>query len=146
MREMVKRVSKWHSTLRPILADSEKRNNFNIHELGSDIIDLFPADQPSKEITFSNVMENRDESYTARYFLSLLLLTNTKNVHISVTNPELNGKVVCKNEDLKITLLSRARHLDEVNNINEHLPSVPVGKRKTMDAADGQANVKKRKN
>lgn len=121
MQAMVKRVSKWHTTLQPILAQSEQRNNFDIHALGTDIIDMFPESEPSKEITFADVMENRDQSYTARYFLSLLLLTNTENVHITRTNPELNGKTVCRKEDLNIRLLSRARHLDNVHQIDAHL-------------------------
>lgn len=118
---MVERVSKWHEHLRPILRHSEARNNFNIHAVGSDIIDLFPEDKPDQEISFTNVMENRDQTYTARYFLSLLLLTNTKNVKLSVKHPEQNGKVLCSKDDMKIQLLSRTRHFDEVNKITEHL-------------------------
>lgn len=121
MQAMVHRVSKWHNTLQPILAQSEQRNNFDINALGSDIIDMFPENEPSKEITFADVMENRDQSYTARYFLSLLLLTNTENIHITRSNPEMNGKTVCRREDLNIKLLSRARHLDNVHQIDEHL-------------------------
>lgn len=120
---MIERVSKWHEQLRPILQHSEKRNNFDIHALGTDIIDLFPANNKSHEISFANIMENRDPSYTARYFLSLLLLTNTKNVKIDVNH---NGdstakKKLCEPNNLKIQLLSRSRHLDQVNKINEHL-------------------------
>lgn len=121
MRDMVERVSKWHENLRPVLQHSEARNNFNIHALGTDIINLFPEEKPEHEISFTNVMENRDQTYTARYFLSLLLLANTKNVKINVKHPEQNGKVLCSKDDLKIKLLSRTRHMDEVNKINEHL-------------------------
>lgn len=121
MRDMVERVSKWHENLRPVLQHSEARNNFNIHALGTDIINLFPEEKTDHEISFTNVMENRDQTYTARYFLSLLLLTNTKNVKIAVKHPEQNGKVLCSKDDLKIQLLSRTRHMDEVNKINEHL-------------------------
>lgn len=126
MREMVERVSKWHENLRPILQHSEARNNFNIHALGTDIINLFPEENPQHEISFAKVMEDRDPSYTARYFLSLLLLTNTSNVKINVKHPEQNGKVLCAIDDLKIKLLSRTRHMDEVNKINEHLDDSSV--------------------
>lgn len=128
MRDMVERVSKWHENLKPVLQHSEARNNFNIHALGTDIINLFPEDgKPDNEISFRNVIENRDQTYTARYFLSLLLLANTKNVKISVGHPEQNGKLLCSKDDLRIKLLSRTRHMDEVNKINEHLEDNVVG-------------------
>lgn len=121
MQAMAHRVNAWHRHLQPILQKCEQRCSFDIHGLGSDIINIFPEDQPEKEINFVNVMENRDQSFTARYFLSLLLLTNTKNVHIEQKHPELNGKVVCRKEDLKIKLLSRERHLDNIHHMDEHM-------------------------
>lgn len=135
MREMIERVSKWHTMLKPVLQVSEQRNNFDIHALGTDIIDLFPEDNPEHEITFSNVLENRDPSYRARYFLSLLLLTNTKNTRLTVDHPELNGKRVCPTDELKLKLTSRTRHYDEVNRIDEHLEENRAGatKRKSMN-------------
>lgn len=122
MQDMVERVGKWHKHLQPILEQCEQRSNFDIHALGSDIIDMFPANEPEKEMSFADVMQQRDQSYTARYFLSLLLLTNTKNVHIERTQPELNGKTVCRKEDLKVKLISRNRHLDRIHNMDEHMP------------------------
>lgn len=121
--DMVERVSKWHQMLRPVLANCEKRNNFDIHALGTDIIDTFPTEEQSNqtEISFTDVMHGRDQTYTARYFLSLLLLTNTKNVHLKVMHPEQNGTVVCSKDDIRIKLRSRTRHLDEVNKIDQHL-------------------------
>lgn len=123
--DMVERVSKWHQMLRPVLANCEKRNNFDIHALGSDIIDLFPQNEEQKteptEISFTDVMKGRDQTYTARYFLSLLLLTNNKNVHLKAMHPEQNGKVLCSKDDIRIKLRSRKRHLDEVNKIDQHL-------------------------
>lgn len=121
--DMVERVSKWHEMLRPVLQNCEKRNNFDIHALGSDIIDLFPeeATEQPKEISFTDIMSDRDQTYTARYFLSLLLLTNNKNVQLKVMHPEQNGKIACSKDDIKIKLKSRSRHLDEVNKIDERL-------------------------
>lgn len=120
--DMVERVSKWHEMLRPVLANCEQRNNFDIHALGTDIIDIFPQqdETPPTEISFTDVMKERDQSYTARYFLSLLLLTNTKNVHLKVMHPEDNGKKLCSKDDIRIKLRSRTRHLDEVNKIDQH--------------------------
>lgn len=123
MTDMVGRVSKWHEMLRPVLANCEKRNNFDIHALGSDIMNLFPEDNPnpSTEISFNDIMKDRDQTYTARYFLSLLLLTNNQNVDLKVKHPEQNGKVVCSKDDIRIKLRSRNRHLDEVNKMDKHL-------------------------
>lgn len=123
MQEMVERVSNWHKHLRPILERCEERSKFDIHALGSDIIDGFPEDEPEKVVSFADIMKSRDQSYTARYFLSLLLLTNTKNVHIERTEPELNGKKVCHKDDLKVKLLNRTRHLDSIQNMEsmEHM-------------------------
>lgn len=122
---MVERVSKWHEMLRPVLADCEKRNNFDIHALGTGIMDLFPQDEEQRqhptEISFTDIMKDRDATYTARYFLSMLLLTNNKNVQLKVMHPEQNGKILCSKDDIRIKLQSRARHLDEVNKIDQHL-------------------------
>lgn len=129
--EFVERISKWHDMLRPVLATSQKRSNFDIHELGSDIMNKFsenatddPATQSASnknEITFTDVMDGRDETCTARYFLSLLLLTNNKNVHLQVAHPEQNGEVICSPDDIKIQFRNGTRHWDEVNRIDEHL-------------------------
>lgn len=135
---MVERVSKWHQMLRPVLADCEKRNNFDIHALGTDIIDLFPNDKEKNqyptEISFTDVMKNRDETYTARYFLSMLLLTNNKNIHLKVLHPEKNGKILCSKDEIRIKLQSRARHLDEVNKIDQHLNETQPAQYDNMNA------------
>lgn len=132
MREIMDRVSKWHTLLHPVLQESEQRSHFDINAVGTDIIDMFPPEKPEHEITFSNVLENREPSYCARYFLSLLLLTNTKNVQLSVEQPQLNGKRVCPTDDIKLKLLSRTRHYDEVLRLDEHLEAA-AAKRKSMD-------------
>lgn len=148
---MVERVSKWHQMLRPVLANCEKRNNFDIHALGSDIMNLFPAEETaanSSEISFNDVMANRDQTYTARYFLSLLLLTNNKNVQLKKVYPEQNGKIVCSKDDIKIILNSRKRHLDEVNKIDQHIKETNVGESSqqpiVMDHSDMTSGNKKK--
>lgn len=131
--EFVERISKWHSMLRPVLALSQKRSDFDIHELGTDIMNKFSetstddsatqsaSENNKNEITFTDVMDGRDETYTARYFLSLLLLTNNKNVHLNVAHPEQNGDVICSPDDINIQFRNGTRHWDEVNRIDEHL-------------------------
>lgn len=135
MGEFVERISKWHAMLRPVLATSEKRNNFDIHALGTDIMDKFndttvttgtndetdSSVNTKSTISFGDVMNGRDETYTARYFLSLLLLTNNKNVYLDVAHPERNGDEICSPDDIKIGFRNRTRHWDEVNRIEEHL-------------------------
>lgn len=132
--EIVERVSKWHEMLHPILSECEKRSNFDIHALGTDIMNVFPNENhesqndqgiehlsTANEISFDDVMDGRDKTYTARYFLSLLLLTNNKNVYLDVKHPEQNGDVICSKDNIKIKMRSKARHLDEVNRIDQHL-------------------------
>lgn len=144
---MVERVSKWHEMLRPVLADCEKRNNFDIHALGTDIIDLFSNNEEEKnhptEITFKDVMKNRDETYTARYFLSMLLLTNNKNINLNIISyPEKNGKILCSKDDIRIKLLSRTRHLDEVNKIDQHLDDTQLTEHaKTISTTSEAINI-----
>lgn len=142
--DMVERVSKWHQMLRPVLANCEKRNNFDIHALGSDIIDNFPQDKEQQseptEISFTDVMKGRDQTYTARYFLSLLLLTNNKNVHLKVMHPENNGKVLCSKDDIRIKLRSRKRHLDEVKKIDQHL-NEPKSQTKAKSSTSKTINI-----
>lgn len=140
---MVERVSKWHEALRPVLANCEQRNNFDIHALGTDIIDMFPEQQQEAqptEISFTDVMKGRDQTYTARYFLSLLLLTNTKNVHLKVMHPEDNGTKICSKDDMRIKLRSRARHLDEVNKIDQHL-NQPKPRKETNAETNKTINI-----
>lgn len=116
--------------LRPILATSEKRSNFDIHELGTDIMNKFTensTDEPAatqiknNEITFTDVMDGRDETYTARYFLSVLLLTNNKNVYLTKAHPEKNGHVICSPDDIRIRFRNQTRHSDELERIDEQL-------------------------
>lgn len=130
MSEFVERISKWHQMLRPVLATSEKRSNFDIHALGTDIMNKFTINtsenssttqMENKEITFTDVMDGRDKTYTARYFLSLLLLTNNKNIYLNRAHPEQNGHVVCSPDDIKIRFRNQTRHWDEVKRIDEHL-------------------------
>lgn len=162
---MVERVNKWHQMLRPVLANCEKRNNFDIHALGSDIIDMFSSEEEAAptEISFIDLMKGRDQTYTARYFLSLLLLTNTKNVQLKVMHPEKNGTEVCSKDDIRIKLKSRTRHLDEVNKIDQHLndshvnnnnanktinityDEVDAPMQSTSKAANGRKTAQKRK-
>lgn len=130
MSEFVERISKWHQMLRPVLVTSEKRSNFDIHALGTDIMNKFDAntaEEPTttemkiSEITFSDVMDGRDETCTARYFLSLLLLANNKNIYLNKAHPEQNGHVICSPDDIKIQFRNQTRHWDEVKRIDEHL-------------------------
>lgn len=120
--------------LHPILSECEKRSNFDMHALGTDIMNVFPNENHetqndqgiehqsiANEISFDDVMNGHDKTYTARYFLSLLLLTNNKNVYLDVKHPEQNGDVICSKDDIKIKMRSTARHLDEVNKIDQHL-------------------------
>jgi len=69
--EMRKRVQIWHGNLRPILELEEKRNEFDIHEYGTDVI-----------VCFENIGEKKSledlvgglEEKISRFFLPTLMM------------------------------------------------------------------------
>ncbi|XP_055584706.1 uncharacterized protein LOC129737571 [Uranotaenia lowii] len=130
-KELIEKVNNWHRKLKPILIQSEKRNHFDIHAYGTEIIDSFPADvEPEKAapINFAHVMENKQQDCTARYFLSMLMLANTNNVQI-VTNNQDAHRLTTK-KDIELRLLSRKRHHQEMESMGERIPcdNTPSGK------------------
>ncbi|XP_065076273.1 uncharacterized protein Cap-H2 [Ochlerotatus camptorhynchus] len=123
-KELIEKVNNWHRKLRPILIESEKRNHFDIHAYGTEIIDSFgPEESTATEtpaINFAQVMENKQEDFTARYFLSMLMLANTNNVQI-VTKNQDPQRLTAK-EDIELRLLSRKRHHQEMESMGERIP------------------------
>lgn len=76
MKTMSKRVSDWHQSLRAVLQESQNRNCFDIHELGTHIIELVKS-RGSTISTFEDVLTGREPSSIANYFLSMLQLVST---------------------------------------------------------------------
>uniref|UniRef100_A0A8D8NBX0 Condensin-2 complex subunit H2 n=1 Tax=Culex pipiens TaxID=7175 RepID=A0A8D8NBX0_CULPI len=124
-KELIEKVNNWHRKLKPILALSEKRNHFDIHAYGTEIISSFGpevAEEPSSPqlINFAQVMEQKQEDFTARYFLSMLMLANTNNVEIVARNQDPSR--LTQKEDIELRLLSRKRHHQEMESMGERIP------------------------
>ncbi len=87
--DLAKRVGRWHSSIRPRLEAVEKRERFDIHRYGSDILEKFPrsergdAAQRKTTVTFKDCVAGKDKEEVCRYFLSALMLANTYNIDLS---------------------------------------------------------------
>lgn len=133
-KELIEKVNNWHRKLKPILGLSEKRNHFDIHAYGTEIIDSFgpevAEESPAQVINFAQVMENKQEDFTARYFLSMLMLANTNNVEIVTRNQDPSR--LTQKEDIELRLLSRKRHHQEMESMGERIPcdNTPLGEGK----------------
>lgn len=109
-------VNKWHSYLKPILKASHARANFDIHELGTEILESFPGErQVNQTITFADVVAEKEQPDVCRYFLSTLLLANTENIRLSVGKKGPNE--VTEYKDMKLAFLSADRHYQEINDM-----------------------------
>lgn len=73
--EMRKRVQEWHTNLRPILEDEEKRIEYDVHEYGSNILSCFEFIGEKK--LFRELVGGLDKEEVSRYFLSLLMMVLT---------------------------------------------------------------------
>ncbi|XP_058813049.1 uncharacterized protein LOC131677325 [Topomyia yanbarensis] len=145
-KEMIEKVNNWHRKLKPILIQSEKRNHFDIHAYGTEIIESFgPVDTGSSApiINFAQVMQNKNQDFTARYFLSMLMLANTNNVHIIARGKNPNR--LTSKEDIELHLLSRMRHHQEMESMGEKIPcdNTPTGKA-IRDANKSRGKKRKR--
>ncbi|XP_058457253.1 uncharacterized protein LOC131434513 [Malaya genurostris] len=146
-KEMIEKVNSWHRKLKPILIQSEKRNHFDIHAYGTEIIESFgPVDpvNPTPTISFAKVMQNKQEDFTARYFLSMLMLANTNNVHVFTRNKDSNR--LTEKEDIELRLLSRKRHHQEVDCLGEKIPcdNTPASKPAKQKSKSSRGTKRKR--
>ncbi|XP_055616088.1 uncharacterized protein LOC129762124 [Toxorhynchites rutilus septentrionalis] len=126
-KELIEKVNNWHRKLKPILIQSEKRNHFDIHAYGTEIIDSFGMTTTTEGsllsapvISFAQIMGNKQQDYTARYFLSMLMLANTNNVQILARNQDSNQ--LSETNDIELRLLSRKRHHQEMESMGEKIP------------------------
>ncbi|XP_053690240.1 uncharacterized protein LOC128738840 [Sabethes cyaneus] len=129
-KELIEKVNNWHRKLKPILFQSEQRNHFDIHAYGTEIIESFApqtdANSSASNISFAQIMDNKQQDYTARYFLSMLMLANTNNVQIVTRNQNPNR--LTTKEDIELRLLSRKRHHQEMESMGERIPCDNSGK------------------
>lgn len=104
------KVHEWHNHLRPILACSRERHHFDVFALGTEIMTQFDRnDVAVEQVSFNNVMEEKDESLISRYFLSMLLLANQGNIRIDVQNKSTSDP--SELHDIRLKLISRKRNI-----------------------------------
>ncbi|KAM7360901.1 chromosome associated protein H2 isoform 2-T2 [Cochliomyia hominivorax] len=130
------KIQQWHEHLQPILAKSRERHHFDVFQLGTEIIDTVqskgetsqenPFVPPNKPIaTFHDIMDNKDQSYVSRYFLSTLLLANQSNIEITINNK--SSEKPSSWHDIHLKLLSTKRHTvaieDNIGMIDNKLKS-----------------------
>jgi len=72
--EMRKRVQVWHDNLRPILELEEKRNEFDIHEYGTEVLDCFENIGEKKSL--KDLVGGLEEEEISRFFLSTLMMVH----------------------------------------------------------------------
>eukprot|EP00092_Neocalanus_flemingeri_P017266 GFUD01018670.1.p1 GENE.GFUD01018670.1~~GFUD01018670.1.p1 ORF type:complete len:675 (-),score=216.95 GFUD01018670.1:180-2204(-) len=108
---LARKVGKWHDMMGPRLDKVEKRKAFDIHAYGSQILDSFHSDKypRGKAIPFDEVVRARGlkGEEVARYFLSTLMLANSRNIKISTaagSDPQLGM------DNVTLSLLSTTRH------------------------------------
>uniref|UniRef100_A0A182SFH9 Condensin-2 complex subunit H2 C-terminal domain-containing protein n=1 Tax=Anopheles maculatus TaxID=74869 RepID=A0A182SFH9_9DIPT len=137
-KERFDKVSQWHRKLKPILIESEKRNHFDIHAYGTEIIETFDPTVPlgAESITLETVLQNKPPHSTARFFLSVLMLANTNNVQIANKNPD--SLRLSAPAEIELRLLSRKRHHQELEALGELLP--------TDGTSETERNRQKRQN
>ncbi|XP_050084365.1 uncharacterized protein LOC126570564 [Anopheles aquasalis] len=126
-RDLKKVTSEWESRLKPLLRESERRNHFDIHAYGTEIIDAFAEDASPTTggITLSQVLENKPPHSIARYFLSALMLANTNNVRIANGNSDMTRR--SRLDEISLHLLDRKRHHQELDQLGEMFGSDPYG-------------------
>uniref|UniRef100_A0A182K8N6 Condensin-2 complex subunit H2 C-terminal domain-containing protein n=1 Tax=Anopheles christyi TaxID=43041 RepID=A0A182K8N6_9DIPT len=121
-KERFDKVSLWHRKLKPILIESEKRNHFDIHAYGTEIIDTFDPTIAfgAEAITLERVLQHKPPHSTARFFLSMLMLANTNNVQIC--NKNQDSLRLSSTAEIELRLLSRKRHHKELEALGGLLP------------------------
>lgn len=136
-------MNKWHAYLKPILKASHARANFDIHELGTEILESFPGNpkEVNTTVTFADVVAGKDQPDICRYFLSTLLLANTENVRLSVVKRSENQ--VTEYKDMHLAFLSSERHYQEINEMYDDAGVINTNVKKRMREDEEVAVVEK---
>lgn len=140
MQNLVQKVNRWHTYLKPILQKARQQGHFEMHEYGTRVLEAFPSTANTAEISFADVMHDKPDDSVARYFLSSLMLVNTGNIELTVLNTDPNK--VSEHDELRLKLKSRVRLHESLENMDETVPALNSnGKR----SATGQLNGSKHK-
>ncbi|XP_039491392.1 uncharacterized protein LOC120451615 isoform X4 [Drosophila santomea] len=99
-------IRDWHRRLGPALEAAHERQNFNIKDLGTEVLDICKAGNGTA--TLADVMTDKDPSIMCRYMLASLVLTNHGNVSLDFGNrdksPEINALLPAVQQDQEAAL------------------------------------------
>lgn len=110
-------VENWTEYVTPLLSQAKSRSNFDIQKYGQDIITQFT--EIGSELSFHSIMENKRPDFTARNFLSMLMLANTENIQITNLNQDINRP--SRSDEIQVKLLTREMFY-ETNYDMENIP------------------------
>ncbi|VDM55385.1 unnamed protein product [Angiostrongylus costaricensis] len=104
--EVYARVQEWENAMLPILEEEETRKDFDIHEYGDELLDMFHEVGEVK--TLDELLAGRKRYEVSRYFLACLMMANTQNVRVECdVRVDENGS---RSSITKVTLLKKDRH------------------------------------
>ncbi|KAH8335528.1 hypothetical protein KR074_004943 [Drosophila pseudoananassae] len=122
-------VLAWHRGLAPALEASHERQNFNIKDVGTEILEV--CQRGGGTATLKDVMEDKDPTIMCRYMLASLVLTNHGNLSLSFAGPKrrceaLDISQLCM--ELKSMQRMEVHPEDDVGNIRpvQRKPTQPV--------------------
>ncbi|XP_044250194.1 uncharacterized protein Cap-H2 isoform X2 [Drosophila takahashii] len=111
-------IRDWHRRMAPGLEAAHGRQNFNIKDLGTEILDVCQALDGTA--TLADVMAEKDPSIVCRYFLASLVLTNHGNVSLSPGDRDKSKPIVPSQLQMQLKSMRRVEihPEDDVGNMN----------------------------
>ncbi|XP_032579205.1 uncharacterized protein LOC6606924 isoform X3 [Drosophila sechellia] len=111
-------IRDWHRRLAPALEAAHERQNFNIRDLGTEILGICKAGNGTA--TLADVMADKDPSIMCRYMLASLVLTNHGNVSLDFGNRDKSKPIDMSQFRMHLKSMKRMEinPEDDVGNIN----------------------------
>lgn len=113
----IENVENWSEYVTPLLSQAKSRSNFDIQKYGQDILTKFT--DIGSDLSFQSIIECTRSDFTARNFLSMLMLANTENVKITNLNKDINRP--SRPDEINMKLLTREMFFD-TNTDMENIP------------------------
>ncbi|XP_036674656.3 uncharacterized protein Cap-H2 isoform X2 [Drosophila suzukii] len=98
-------IRDWHRRLAPALEAAHERQNFNIKDLGTEILEVCKAGDGTA--TLADVMVDKDPSIMCRYMLASLVLTNHGNVSLHFGNRDKSKPIEMSQFHMKLKSTQR---------------------------------------
>ncbi|XP_016960993.1 uncharacterized protein LOC108031790 isoform X2 [Drosophila biarmipes] len=111
-------IRDWHRRLAPALEAAHERQNFNIKDLGTEILEVCKAGNGTA--TLADVMADKDPSTMCRYMLASLVLTNHGNVSLHFGSRDKSKPIEMSQFHMKLksTLRMEIHPEDDVGNMS----------------------------